>query len=122
MDERNLVPQGSTISAPAGPAVESEAGTLASHRESEHGSTFRPCERPLKLFKIGEVMRYSRLSRQTLHNYTMMGLIEESERTESGHRLYPESVFATIERIELLKRHRPLREVRAILEAERTPV
>jgi len=40
---------------------------------------------PKKLFKIGEVMRYTGLSRQTLHNYTMMGLIQEAERTDSGH-------------------------------------
>lgn len=119
MDERNQVAQVSTIPAPAGPAVESEEGIVTPHSVAEDGPTFRSSERPPKLFKIGEVMRYSRLSRQTLHNYTMMGLIEESERTESGHRLYPESVFSTLERIELLKRHRPLREVRAILEAER---
>lgn len=75
---------------------------------------------PEKLYKIGEVMRHSGLSRQTIHNYTMMGLIEESERTDSGHRLYPADVFHTLEKIDLLKRHRPLREVRAILEAERS--
>ena len=58
---------------------------------------------PKKLFKIGEVMRYSRLSRQTIHNYTMLGLITEEERTESGHRLYVEEVFARIQEIETLK-------------------
>ena len=54
---------------------------------------------PKKLFKIGEVMRYSELSRQTIHNYTMLGLITEEERTDSGHRLYDESVFTQLERI-----------------------
>ena len=71
--------------------------------------------RPRKLYKIGEVMRYSRLSRQTLHNYTMMGLISASERTDSGHRLYDESVFRLLERIELLKRHRTLSEVKELI-------
>ena len=71
---------------------------------------------PKKLYKIGEVMQHSGLSRQTLHNYTMMGLIREAERTESGHRLYPEEVFECLQRIERLKRHRTLREVKETLE------
>ena len=83
---------------------------------------------PKKLFKIGEVMRYTKemrlgpkregLSRQTIHNYTMMGLIAEAERTESGHRLYPESVFERLKTIEMLCRHRSLREVVEILKKE----
>ncbi len=87
---------------------------------------------PRKLFKIGEVMRYTKelglgrdkegrpkgLSRQTIHNYTMMGLIAEAERTESGHRLYPESVFERLQKIEMLARHRPLREVAEMMKRE----
>ncbi len=71
---------------------------------------------PKKLFKIGEVMRYSELSRQTIHNYTMLGLITEEERTESGHRLYDESVFARLERIKRLRKSKTLKEIREILE------
>lgn len=70
---------------------------------------------PRKLFKIGEVMRYSGLSRQTVHNYTMMGLISPVERTDSGHRLYPEDVFEDIEKIERFKRHHTLAEVKDML-------
>ena len=70
---------------------------------------------PLKLFKIGEVMRYSRLSRQTIHNYTMMGLITEEERTESGHRLYGEEVFERLRKIESLKATKTLKEIRELL-------
>ena len=73
---------------------------------------------PKKLFKIGEVMKYSGISRQTIHNYTMMGLILEEERTPSGHRLYPENVFDRLKKIELLHRHRRLREVVDILRKE----
>jgi DNA-binding transcriptional MerR regulator len=73
---------------------------------------------PRKLYKIGEVIRYSGLSRQTIHNYTMMGLIAEEERTESGHRLYPESVFDRLKKIQMLSRHRPLREVAELLRKE----
>jgi len=69
---------------------------------------------PKKLFKIGEVMRYSSLSRQTIHNYTMLGLITEEERTESGHRLYGEEVFARIQEIETLKKSKTLKEIRQI--------
>lgn len=76
---------------------------------------------PRKLYKIGEVMLYSELSRQTLHNYTMMGLIHEAERTPSGHRLYSEEVFALLKKIEMLKRHRTLREVKQLLERESSP-
>ncbi len=69
---------------------------------------------PKKLFKIGEVMRYSNLSRQTVHNYTMLGLITEEERTESGHRLYGEGVFERLERIKKLRATNTLREIREI--------
>ena len=70
---------------------------------------------PRKLFKIGEVIRYTGVKRQTLHNYTMMGLIREAERTESGHRLYDETVFGRLDKIAMLRRHRSLREVQELL-------
>ena len=57
-----------------------------------------------KLYKMGEVMEYSGLSRQTIHNYTLAGLIEECRRTASGHRLYEESVFERLEEIKSLQR------------------
>lgn len=70
---------------------------------------------PRKLFKIGEVMRHTGLSRQTLHNYTTLGLITEEERTESGHRLYGEDVFRRLKRIEELKGEMTLKEIRRLL-------
>ena len=73
---------------------------------------------PRKLFKVGEIMRHTKLSRQTVHNYTMLGLIKPAERTDSGHRLYGEEVFDRIRKIELLKLHHTLEEVRAMLQAE----
>jgi len=73
---------------------------------------------PRKLFKIGEVMAATHISRQTLHNYTMLGLITEEERTQSGHRLYGEGVFLRLARIQELKRRHSLKEVREILEEE----
>lgn len=56
-----------------------------------------------KLYKMGEVVQYSGLSRQVLHNYTLAGLILEAKRTPSGHRLYDESVFERLEKIKVLK-------------------
>jgi len=74
---------------------------------------------PKKLYRIGEVMRYTGLSRQTIHNYTVFGLITEEERTEAGHRLYGEEVFARLRRIQELKaQNKTLREIRLILDEE----
>jgi DNA-binding transcriptional MerR regulator len=73
---------------------------------------------PRKLYKIGEVMEFSGLSRQTIHNYTVMGLISEVERTRAsdrGHRLYGEDVFARLKRIQELKKTKTLKEIRRIL-------
>jgi DNA-binding transcriptional MerR regulator len=71
---------------------------------------------PVKLFRIGEVMRYSGLSRQTVHNYTLLGLIREVDRTQGGHRLYGEDVFERIQLIEDLKKSKTLKEIRRILD------
>jgi DNA-binding transcriptional MerR regulator len=83
-----------------------------------------PMKPPRKLYKIGEIIRYyaspqgDKISRQTLHNYTQLGLIAEAERTESGHRLYDESVFDRLRRIDLYKLHHSLQEVRELLEKQ----
>ena len=52
-----------------------------------------------KLFKIGEVMEHSNLSRQVIHHYTQLGLIKEAKWTSSGHRLYEEGVFERLEHL-----------------------
>ena len=73
---------------------------------------------PAKRYRIGELVRYSPFSRQTIHNYTIMGLIREAEWTEGGHRLYDESVFERLSRIIELKKTKTLTEIRRILRAE----
>ena len=80
-------------------------------------STF---EVPVKFYRIGELVRYTPFSRQTIHNYTIMGLIREAQWTEGGHRLYDESVFKRLSRIIELKRTRTLWEIRRILTKEET--
>jgi DNA-binding transcriptional MerR regulator len=73
---------------------------------------------PAKLYRIGELVRYTPFSRQTLHNYTIMGLIREAGWTEGGHRLYDESVFQRLSRIIELRKTKTLTEIRSILNKE----
>jgi DNA-binding transcriptional MerR regulator len=73
---------------------------------------------PAKLYRIGELVRYTPFSRQTLHNYTVMGLIREAQWTEGGHRLYDETVFEKLQRIMELRETRTLWEIREIFNTE----
>ena len=71
---------------------------------------------PEKLFRIGEIVEHTGLSRQTIHNYTVWGLITEVRRTRGNHRLYGEGVFCRLDRIRRLKESHTLGEIRRILE------
>ena len=73
---------------------------------------------PAKLYRIGELVRYTPFSRQTIHNYTIMGLIQESEWTQGGHRLYDESVFGRLSKILELRKTMTLTQIRKILSEE----
>jgi DNA-binding transcriptional MerR regulator len=75
---------------------------------------------PVKLYRIGELVNYTPFSRQTIHNYTIMGLIRETKWTEGGHRLYDESVFEKLSQIMQLKKTKTLIEIRRILGKEHT--
>jgi len=72
------------------------------------GPFARPASRPIppKLYRIGEVVDYSGLSRQTIHNYTTMGLLSECRWTPGGHRLYDESAFERLNKIVELRAQR----------------
>jgi DNA-binding transcriptional MerR regulator len=70
---------------------------------------------PVKLYRIGEVVRYTPFTRQTIHNYTTMGLIQEIDWTEGGHRLYDESVFERLKTIRDLRKTMSLTEIRKAL-------
>lgn len=73
-----------------------------------------------KLFKIGEVMQYTGLSRQTIHNYTLAGLINEARRTPSGHRLYDEAAFDRLEQIKILQsKNYTLLQIKKILDQKK---
>ena len=68
---------------------------------------------PPKLYRTGEVVEYSGVSRQTIHNYTTMGLLREARWTHGGHRLYDESVFERLDLIaELKERGSSLHDIR----------
>ena len=67
---------------------------------------------PAKLYRIGELVDYTPFSRQTIHNYTIMGLIREAKWTEGGHRLYDESVFGRLSEILQLRKTKTLSEIR----------
>ncbi len=73
---------------------------------------------PTKLYRVGEVVSSTPFSRQTIHNYTIMGLIRESQWTKGGHRLYDESVFPRLSKIMELKKTKSLSEIRKILKQE----
>ena len=72
-----------------------------------------------KFYKMGEVMQYTGLSRQTIHNYTLTGLIQEARRTASGHRLYDESVFDRLEQMLVVQsKNYTLMQIKKILNQE----
>jgi DNA-binding transcriptional MerR regulator len=73
---------------------------------------------PAKLYRIGDIVRYTPFSRQTIHNYTTMGLIREAEWTQGGHRLYDESVFQRLSQITEMRKTKSLFEIRKILSRE----
>ncbi len=58
---------------------------------------------PPKLYRIGEVVEYAGVSRQTIHNYATMGLLREKRWTKGGHRLFGEDVFERLATITRLK-------------------
>lgn len=66
-------------------------------------------------YRIGELARYTGLTRQTLHNYTRWGLIEEAGWTPGGHRYYDDSVFDRLSRIMAVRRGRTIEQIKAIL-------
>jgi DNA-binding transcriptional MerR regulator len=73
---------------------------------------------PTKLFRIGEIVQNTPFTRQTIHNYTTMGLIQESDWTKGGHRLYDESVFERLWYIQELHKTKTLSQIRSLLNKE----
>ncbi len=72
-------------------------------------------EVPVKLYRIGDVVRHTPFTRQTIHNYTTMGLIQETDWTQGGHRLYDETVFERLATIMELRKTMTLVQIRKML-------
>ena len=74
-----------------------------------------------KLLPIGSAAKKAGISRQSLQYYLMVGLLEPTEVTDTGRRLFDQS---TIERIKLIKRLNksgyPLRAIRDLFMEGRT--
>ena len=74
-----------------------------------------------KLIAIGPAAKKAGVSRQSLQYYLMVGLLEPSEVTETGRRLFDQK---TIERIKLIKKLNdsgyPLRAIRELFMEGRT--
>lgn len=73
---------------------------------------------PPKRYRIGELAQFTGLTRQTLHNYTRWGLIEEAEWTPGGHRLYDESVFTRLGAILRLRRSHTVQQMKQMLDQD----
>lgn len=67
------------------------------------------------LMQIGQTAKQAGISRQTLQYYLMLGLMEPTEKTPTGRRLFDEKA---VERIKLIKRLNqsgyPLRAIREL--------
>jgi len=70
---------------------------------------------PPRLYRIGDLVRSTPFTRQTIHNYTIMGLIQEASWTEGGHRLYDDSAFERLWQIQQLRETKSLSEIRDLL-------
>ncbi len=73
---------------------------------------------PPKMYRIGDIVRSTPFSRQTIHNYTIMGLIQECGWTDGNHRLYDESVFERLSKIQRLRETMTLNQIREMFNTE----
>jgi hypothetical protein len=73
---------------------------------------------PDKLYRVSEIAQHLGLTRQTVHNYTTIGLITEKTQTPGGQRLFDESVFGRLIIIQQLKRSHRLHDIRRMLDAD----
>jgi DNA-binding transcriptional MerR regulator len=72
-----------------------------------------------RLYSVGEISVATGLSRQTLHQYALLGLIRPSETTPSGRRLYPVRVVRRLDEIRALKADHTLAQIRDLLTGPR---
>ena len=72
-----------------------------------------------RLYSMGEIAKATGLSRQTLHQYAVLGLILPAETTAGGRRLFPVRVVRRLDEITRLKEDHTLAEIRELETAPR---
>lgn len=66
-----------------------------------------------KLLKSGELARQGGVSRQVIHEYTLLGLLSPAGRTPGGHRLYDAAALRRLQLIrDLVRSGYTLRDIR----------
>jgi len=66
-------------------------------------------------YRVGELARLGRVSRQTIHNYVVLGLLVPAGCTPGGHRLFDEMARRRLELVaRLLRRGYTLRDIREL--------
>jgi len=77
---------------------------------------------PPPRYRVGDLARAAGISRQQIHQYTVLGLIREVERTGGNQRLYGPEVFGRLAAIRRMRAAgRPLTDIRARLAAGEAP-
>ncbi len=75
------------------------------------------------LRRVGEIAEATGLTVRTLHYYEEIGLLDASERTSAGHRLYGAEAVERLYRISMLRRlGLPLGQIREALDSAETDV
>lgn len=73
-----------------------------------------------QLYTTGEIAVATGLSRQTLHAYARMGLIEPAETTPGGRRLFPARVVRRLDEIRAMNVDLTLSEIRDVYRGGRS--
>jgi DNA-binding transcriptional MerR regulator len=72
------------------------------------------------LVSIGKAAKEAQVSRQSLQYYIMMGLLEASEITKTGRRMFDKRTIERIKLIKMLNKRYPLRAIRELFLEGRT--
>ena len=103
----------------------SEAAGSGQHGSEDDGSQDTSLDRdsqsgeeaegePGRLYKTGEVLAQSGISRQMLYRYIQMDLVVPAETTDTGRNLFSDSVFKQIKMIQQLNERYTLQNIREI--------
>lgn len=60
----------------------------------------------VRLYKIGQLSRLSKVSPRTIDYYTKLGLIQPEKRSDANYRYYSDETLHRLKRIEMMKREK----------------